>query len=118
MICAFAAALGKQEGRSKRSFCPSFSDVFPFSEIGFFQNWFRKPTEPPAGRGGIVDSDARFVMSRTIVVYLVLAMLFALLLLWLLLRFLSCCCSPIDAAFCQLASLGTTEHKMLFCCTV
>jgi hypothetical protein len=43
----------------------------------------------------------RAIMTRTIVIYLVLALLFALLLLWLLVRFLSCCCSPIDAAFCQ-----------------
>ena len=42
------------------------------------------------------------VMSRTIVIYFILALLFALLLVWLLVRFLICCCSPIDAAFCQL----------------
>jgi flagellar biogenesis protein FliO len=41
------------------------------------------------------------VMSRTIVIYLVLALVFTLLLVWLLVRFLRCCCSPIDADFCQ-----------------
>ena len=40
-------------------------------------------------------------MSRIIALYLVLALLVALLLVWVLVRFLSCCCSPIDAAFCQ-----------------
>jgi flagellar biogenesis protein FliO len=40
-------------------------------------------------------------MSRTIVIYLVLALVFTLLLVWLLVRFLRCCCSPIDADFCQ-----------------
>jgi flagellar biogenesis protein FliO len=41
-------------------------------------------------------------MSRIVMTYLVLALLFALSLVWLLMRFLSCCCSPIDADFCQL----------------
>jgi hypothetical protein len=42
---------------------------------------------------------------RIFVIYFVLALLFALSLLWLLVRFLSCCCSPVDAAFCQLTWL-------------
>jgi hypothetical protein len=46
-------------------------------------------------------------LTRKAIELALLALLFALLLLWLLVRFLSCCWSPIDAAFCQLASTAT-----------
>ena len=47
-----------------------------------------------------------------IVSYCVFALLIAALVIWLLVRFLSCCCSPIDAAFCQLASTITVYKTM------